>query len=503
MLPSTTLRIRCTACWGLADLRSSPAPVYPRPVAFCLRARRHLYNRQAVTHPSTYDVTDADRRPADTTADPYLVLSAECAHPTRSPRLISLTGLDEVWIGRGSELEFVRAGARAVALSVPDGWASTRHARLIRSGGAWLVEDQGSRNGTRVDGQLVERTAALRERSILDLGKTFFVFREQGAPRLVDVLTPPFTLGEGLVTCSTLLRDDYEALLKVAASTVPILLLGESGTGKELAARAVHRASARPGKFVAVNCGALSDSLIDAQLFGHRRGAFTGANESGSGLIVAADRGTLFLDEVAELPLPVQVKLLRVLQEQEVLPLGAVSPVSVDLRVIAATCQDLAGAVRAARFRQDLYARIAGYGCTLPPLRDRLEDLGLLVGSLLRRLAPERAARLRLSRSSMRALFAHDWPLNVRELDQVLGVSLALSSDDEIDSIESLLTARVAAPRPTTTASDPDQLRARLVALLVQYQGNVSAVARDMNKARAQIRRWCKRFDLDPEHFRQ
>ena len=211
-------------------------------------------------------------------------------------------------------------------------------------------------------------------------------------------------------------------LAKVATSEATVLLLGESGTGKDLAALSVHRHSRRSGgPFVAVNCGAIPATLAESQFFGHERGAFTDAKEARAGFFEQAHGGTLFLDEVGELPLAVQAMLLRVLEERTVTRLGARRAIQVDVRVVAATNRDLADAVRSGQFREDLYWRLSGFTVSLPPLRDRLEDVDLLTDHLLDRLrADVRIAVTGLTERARERLRAHRWPGNVRELENVL-----------------------------------------------------------------------------------
>jgi len=290
----------------------------------------------------------------------------------------------------------------------------------------------------------------------------------------------------------------------VPLSPVSVVLHGESGTGKEVVARAIHELSGRAGAFVAVNCGALPDTLVESELYGHKKGAFSGALEDRPGLVRSADRGTLFLDEIGDLPLPAQAAFLRVLQEREVMPVGATRPVPVDFRLVAATHRNLEALADKGDFRPDLLARISGFTVTLPPLRARREDLGLLVGALLRRLAPEKAAQVTLACDAARALCRHAWPLNIRELQQCLSVSAALSPRGVIEA-EHLPIASAAASRPAVAErelDDPEALRKTLVALLEQHRGNISYVARDLGKARMQIHRWMRRFNLDPDAFR-
>ncbi|RMG47295.1 MAG: sigma-54-dependent Fis family transcriptional regulator [Acidobacteria bacterium] len=224
-----------------------------------------------------------------------------------------------------------------------------------------------------------------------------------------------------LVGSSAPMQALYRVLEKAAESDSTVLLLGESGTGKEVAARAIHeRSKRRGGPFVPVHCGALPRDLLESELFGHRRGAFTGADRDKRGLIAAADGGTLFLDELGTAPPALQVKLLRVLQEHCVRPLGGVEDVKVDVRVIAATNADLDAEIEAGRFRSDLYFRLATVVVRLPPLREHREDIPLMVGVLCDRIARRTGRAVRLSPRAVERLMAYDWPGNVRELEHVI-----------------------------------------------------------------------------------
>ncbi|WP_170229181.1 sigma 54-interacting transcriptional regulator [Polyangium fumosum] len=238
----------------------------------------------------------------------------------------------------------------------------------------------------------------------------------------------------GMVGRSPALRRVLATLDRVVASPLPVLVLGESGTGKELVARAVHDASPRrTGPFVGINCAALPASLLEAELFGHKRGAFTGADRDRAGLMVAASGGTLFLDELGEMPLEVQAKLLRVLQERVVRPLGSDTTVPVDFRLVCATNRTLRAEVRFGRFREDLYYRVGVVEVTLPPLRDRLEDLPELAAHLVARASRELGRPApRITPSAMRVLLAHSWPGNVRELENVLMKAIVLAEGDVI-----------------------------------------------------------------------
>jgi transcriptional regulator with PAS, ATPase and Fis domain len=320
----------------------------------------------------------------------------------------------------------------------------------------------------------------------------------------------------GLATLVPAQGAAVAALVKIAGSDVPVLLLGETGTGKEVTARAVHALSRRTGAFVPVNCGALPETLLESQLFGHVKGAFSGAARDEVGLVRASDRGTLFLDEIGDMRAPSQVALLRLLQEREVTPVGATLPVRVDLRVVAATHRPV-DALEAGGFRSDLYARVAGYTHRLAPLRERACDLGLLVSDLLRSAAnvpPEVTLALDLARAMAR----HDWPLNVRELEQALRVGVLLTSDGVLrlanapDSLRSPRSSR-RSPSSPDEASEPDsidepseddaRIRDALIAGLQAHAGNVSRVATDLGKTRMQIHRWMKRFGIDPDAYRR
>ena len=244
---------------------------------------------------------------------------------------------------------------------------------------------------------------------------------------------------------------------KVARSMAPVLVHGESGTGKELVARAIHQVSQRAGgPCIAVNCGAIPEQLLEAEFFGYRKGAFTGANEDREGFFQAASGGTLFLDEIGDLPLAMQSKLLRVIQERAVRPVGAVAEVPLDVRIVSATHKDLACEVAAGRFRQDLYYRLNVIQIRVPPLRERLDDLPLLCEAVLARVAGESmlAEVPRLTPAALQALAQHSFPGNVRELENLLHRAVALSSGGLIDAVDLGLTevpraaVSVAAPVP-------------------------------------------------------
>jgi transcriptional regulator with PAS, ATPase and Fis domain len=301
------------------------------------------------------------------------------------------------------------------------------HCEIELHRGRALVRDLGSRNGTRVDGVLVQ-AAYLRRGALLTLGRNVVCF-ELADDRVSIPLHESPQLGL-LAGRSPAMRAAFAVLARAAESDITVLLRGETGTGKDQAAESLHRLSPRRDHpFVVVDCGGLPASLLESELFGHARGAFTGADRARTGAAEAAHRGTLFLDEIGELDLALQPVLLRLLERREVQRIGETRPVPVDVRVIAATSRNLRREVNAGRFRSDLYYRLAVMEVVLPPLRERLEDLPLLVDSLIERGgAGDHPAVASLRTPEFLARLArHDWPGNVRELRNYLESCLALA----------------------------------------------------------------------------
>jgi two-component system response regulator PilR (NtrC family) len=240
-----------------------------------------------------------------------------------------------------------------------------------------------------------------------------------------------------LVGESPAIRAVRSLIDKVARSMAPVLVQGESGTGKELVARAIHDHGVRAEqRFVAVNCGAIPENLLEAEFFGYRKGAFTGANEDREGFFQAADGGTLFLDEIGDLPLAMQSKLLRVIQERSVRPVGATAESPINVRILSATHKDLAAEVAAGRFRQDLFYRLNVIQIRVPPLRERLEDLGLISTRVLTRIAHDAGVSPapRLTAGALQTLSRYAFPGNVRELENLLHRALALAGGEWIDA---------------------------------------------------------------------
>ncbi|TMQ15156.1 MAG: FHA domain-containing protein [Deltaproteobacteria bacterium] len=458
-------------------------------------------------------------------ARPQLVLVAISDEPQAPSSRHLLDDVDEVRFGRAerSVQRLTVEGRRILELRIPDRRMSSSHGRLVRGSSGWLLDDPESKNGAVVDGA-VTRRLVIGDGAVIELGHTFFVFRnvavERNAPGDIDDAALPGGV-PALQTYDGALAEQFATLGRVAPTEVSVLLQGETVTGKELVARALHELSGRSGAFVAVNCGALPPNLIEAELFGHRRGAFTGAVGERLGLVRSADSGTLFLDEVGELPPASQAAFLRVLQEREVVPVGVDHPVKVDVRLCAATLRDLEALVAAGQFRRDLYARLFGLTIALPPLRQRRVDLGLLARRLLA-LIPG-GPQVRFAPAALRAMLRHDWLLNIRELEKVLTTAVALATSGVIEAGHLPETLRRgprseptsqqpapgdgtppgAAPVGAVARSSDDELREQLIGLLTLHHGNVLAVSKALHTRRTQVYRWLHRLGIQVETFRR
>jgi len=463
-------------------------------------------------HDETLNETPIDEHAPIVRPAAYLIVVLESERPRSGSSRHSLRGIDEVTLGRGDERRAKRDGRR-LEVSLPSPWMSGTHARIVRSEGTWRLEDAGSRNGTLVNGVPVAHVA-LADGDLIEVGRTLLVFREalHAPPSTpLDVDSREATLpAHGFATVIPAVAEGVDALARIAQSAVPVLLRGETGTGKEVMARAVHTLSKRGGAFVAVNCGAIPATLVESQLFGHKKGAFSGAVRDEPGFVRAADGGTLFLDEIGDLPAASQAAMLRVLQEGEVVPVGTTRPVPVDLRIVAATNQPLEALIARGAFRADLLARLDGFTHALSPLRERREDIGLLVADILGEVAAE-PDKITLAPDVARALFLYSWPLNIRELRQCLARASTLAGDERVIERAHLPPAVANAPGIRTTAPPPaggdaddgSRVAAQIEALLAEHEGNVAEVARAMGKARMQVHRWMKRFSIDPGRFRK
>jgi two-component system response regulator GlrR len=308
-----------------------------------------------------------------------------------------------------------------------------------------------------------------------------------------------------LITRSSAMEDLLSQARRVAASDASVCIFGASGTGKELLARAIHRASPRAGApFVAVNCGAIPEGLLESELFGHKKGSFTGAVADRRGLFQAAQGGTLFLDEIGDMPLPLQVKLLRALEERKIRPVGSHETIEVDVRVIAATHRKLEERIASGEFREDLYYRLNVVKLYIPALAERREDIPLLANHFLTRLAERyRRGRLAFSPEAMQLLVSAPWPGNVRQLLNVVEQAVALAATEVIP--ESLVRQALDAGDTTLTPLDEARKafeRDYLVRILKITGGNVTKAARLAGRNRTEFYRLLERHSLEPSVFK-
>lgn len=379
-------------------------------------------------------------------------------------------------------------------LRLEDPYMSSHHAtlRVSRAGGV-VVSDEGSKNGTWVDGVSVERAWA-RPGAVLRFGRMS-----------VRVLCEPSSESAGrepapesaVVGRSTAFRDLLRTLERVARLRSPVLLRGETGTGKELAARVIHRASERRiHPFVGINCGAIPESLAESELFGHVRGAFTGAHRDRLGAFGRANRGTLLLDEVAELPPLIQAKLLRVLETGRVLPVGAEQELPVDVRIVAATHRDLEAMVDVGGLREDLYHRLGVLTVCLPPLRERTEDIPVLLRHFARRATLELGYPIELTESAIEAAQHYPWPGNIRALRNAVLRAGALC-DGPIDA-HTLVPDAVAPPSqvPPGCLVIPRgpwvRMRHSLLEQVVAAEGSIRRAARVLGIPRTTLSNWIR-----------
>jgi sigma-54 dependent transcriptional regulator, acetoin dehydrogenase operon transcriptional activator AcoR len=430
--------------------------------------------------------------------------------PRQRPVLIHVLNYDDLLAAPlgmrplGSSLTLGRKEEQdpEAGLWLNDRRVSVRHLTLETSGGKTVATDLGSSNGTLLNGRRMQGPEPLADGDLLEVGHSLFCFRKLAA----DAPVNGWTWGTGRTFCLEL-GELGAQLDRIAKSSEPVLILGQTGAGKEIAARRVHQVSGRSGPLVSIDCGAIPEALVESTLFGHEKGAFTGATEPRVGDIARAHRGTLLLDEVGNLPLATQAKLLRVLETRAVRPVGGLHPVEVDVRWVAATNAELGDEDS---FRSDLRFRLAGFVARLPPLKKRREDLGLLIAALLKETGVAKAS---ITRNAARRLVQHSFPGNVRQLRQLLrsAAFLATSGKLEVDDdvIENIAPTDEAAPLPsepeTPNISPPRMAqppRAVLEESLRTAQGRISAAAQLLNTSPRQLYRWLERLGIDADSFR-
>jgi|SoiMethySBSTD1v2_1073268.scaffolds.fasta_scaffold05249_8 transcriptional regulator with PAS, ATPase and Fis domain len=437
--------------------------------------------------------------------------TVEPAKPRKNVRFLPIVRVLEMpderaprrWVFEGGEVAVGRAvGERGLAFPDDDA-VSRQHAVLhidVASRSA-SIEDT-SRSGTFVQGQRVAK-GPVREGDVVRVGNSFFALRFEAENEIDGAETSEKS---ALIGDSPALRTIRRTLSVVAKSPATVLVLGESGTGKELAAQQLHAQSERPGPFVAVNCGAIPEALAESQLFGHLPGAFTGAKRETLGWFQAASSGTLFLDELGELPLSLQPKLLRAVEERAVVPVGATTPVPCDVRIVAATNRDLGDR---SRFRGDLLARVSEFVVEIPPLRERREDVLPILASMLGE------QRAELDPELVGALLLHDYPHNARDLRRIATQLSVRGRDRELWDLSLVdrlgepeaegeeASAQVRAVERAPAAASPIPTREELEALLKVHSGNVADMARETGRSRKQVYRWLVQHGLSLDDYRR
>jgi two-component system, NtrC family, response regulator AtoC len=380
--------------------------------------------------PAHIGVTDVPTHPASRVATGEPDPGESGGHP-RSYLVVRRPGGNQVIdVDEGAELVIGRSSAATVQIDDPK--VSREHARIVRRDGVLQLVDLGSRNGTRVNGQTARgESVPLSSGDTIALGQAEILVAETAGQR--DRRDPAVVAGElpGVVVSDPAMAQVFERVRRVAQAETTVLLLGETGVGKEVVAEQIHRQSPRAaGPLVRLNCGSLPESILESELFGHERGAFTGADKRKPGYLEAADGGTLFLDEVGELGSSTQTRLLRVLEDRKFMRVGGREEISTDLRVVAATNRDLERDVRSGRFRQDLFFRLSAFIIRLPPLRERPSEIDLFAELFARQFARRmNRARFRLDPDAITALRAYDWPGNVRELRTAIEHGVVLADD--------------------------------------------------------------------------
>lgn len=406
----------------------------------------------------------------------------------------------------GSAYEFGRSGESPHPID--DDRLSRRHFRVDRGRAGYLIEDLDSTNGTFLDGRAVHGRVPL-EGQVISAGDTLFVVDPAADLERLPSGSGVFSAGvRGLVGESNAMKALRDSVATVGPQRAGVLLLGPTGAGKEVTAEAIHHASQRTGPFVAVNCAAIPSHLAESELFGHEKGAFTGADMARPGAFRASSGGTLFLDEVGDLPAELQPKLLRALETSSVQPLGGTRPVPVDLRVVAATHRTL----HAEDFRQDLLARLCDWVLHLPALAERKADIPALWRHFL---AEETSGhRWREDPEAMEALLLYDWPMNVRELRKLVRRLVVLAAETRTIDLD-VLPAALAAPVLKRDGAEFDEIEdealpqdstvpnsEELKQALAEARGNVSRLARSRGWHRNQVNRWLKKHEIDPSQYR-
>jgi transcriptional regulator with PAS, ATPase and Fis domain len=445
---------------------------------------------------STTTISEVDSRRRGRAASPVLLVGSFVPQASR------VVGLDRpLTLGRGSRTSANVRDRGADVILHSDYALSRGHLKIDRGdGGGWRVEDLGSKNGTLLDGRRVKTPTPLSEGNIVLFGSHAAVFRRASADQLAALEQEAADPFGPVATQSPALALTLAAIRRLAAISAEthLLFVGETGVGKEIYARAVHVASRRPGEFVAVNCAALPDELVESELFGYARGAHSTATRAKQGLIELADQGTLLLDEIGDMPPQAQVKLFRFLQDRKVMPLGSTRARAIDVRVVAATSK------LSESLRSDLIGRFGAEPITIPPLRERPEDIGALAAHFGGKAF---AAFEGMEPPAFRGLCLYHWPRNVRELEEVVKRAVALADGRPVRLEDLPAHVREAAQTGPRIGGPPREYRkgptrVELERLLREKHGNVAAVAKALNRRWVVVKRWLDSFGLDADGFR-
>ena len=435
-------------------------------------------------------------------------------------------GQKEVKLGRGREAD----------LQLPDPSVSRLHAKVFRVGRQYFLADLRSRNGTHADGKRITQLAledgvmfrvgpfrihfhgpvsgfATGEAPTVPSGTASILTEPVGAepvraPKRTGASTAAVEAPFGLIGGSSHVRKLVATIRRVAASDVPVLIEGETGSGKELVARGIHDASARRERpFIVVNCGAISPELIESELFGHEKGAFTGATAQRKGAFELANNGTIFLDEIGELPLTLQPKLLRVLEQKEVKRVGGNDLLLADVRILAATNRNLREEVARKAFREDLYFRVGAITVPIPPLRDRREDVAPIARHFLSGMGNTASGTVpALSPAALDALISHDWPGNVRELRNAIQRAVVMAEGGELTGPDFSFLRQPAKPGaepeiPSGLSRWERAERTNILGELARQMGNKSKTARELGIAKSTLFEKLKKYGIRNADF--
>ena len=391
------------------------------------------------------------------------------------------------------KIKIGRGGDELIPGALESSRISRNHCEIQRKGQVLSIVDLGSRNGTFVNGSPIRSTSEIRPGDVIEVGPMLLLLHRGPLPEASST--------GNIIGVSSALKEVLAQVDLVAPRETSALILGETGVGKELIANRLHVASRRTGSFVALNCGSLSDSLLQSELFGHVKGAFSGAIRDRRGLVASAEKGTLFLDEIGDASPGLQRSLLRLLQEREYRVLGSETVRKADVRVVAATHRDLEESVTSDEFRQDLYARLARWVIRVPPLRNRREDILVLAAQF----AAQHSGRpIRIATAFASALLRYDWPGNVRELEATMERAVvAFKGGETLDAPEWITREISPTLEEKTQSAVPRRApqsrpsKEELTTVVLASKGNIRLVAESLDVGRGTLYRWFKDLDID------